>query len=80
VQLAGACGTLLWRQLDYQNLPSRQGQQCIGRQGPYTSAEQLIAESAVVHNIVTDAGITPETLTNQAYSCFSYLLPFLLHT
>jgi hypothetical protein len=35
-----------------------------GRQGPYTSAEQLIAESAVVHNIVTDAGITPETLTN----------------
>lgn len=35
-----------------------------GRQGPYSSAEQLVAESAVVHNIVADAGITPETLTN----------------
>lgn len=35
-----------------------------GRQGPYTSAEELITESAVVHDIVTGAGITPETLTN----------------
>lgn len=34
-----------------------------GRQGPYTSAQELITENAVVHNIVEAADITPETLT-----------------
>jgi hypothetical protein len=34
-----------------------------GRAAPYASAEQLITDNAVVHTIVTDAGITPETLT-----------------
>lgn len=34
-----------------------------GRAAPYASAAQLISDSTVVHTIVTDAGITSETLT-----------------